>query len=71
MYYLYKIYDYEQERYNKYVIMEERLLDDHTRNMVYTFENLTEERKKIILEILNKKAINNESINLIKIIESV
>jgi|LauGreDrversion4_2_1035121.scaffolds.fasta_scaffold13544_3 hypothetical protein len=71
MHYLYKIYDYKEERYNKYVIMEERLLDDHTRNMIYTFEDLTEERKKRILEILNKRALKNEIINLIELFKTL
>lgn len=64
MNYLYKIYDYNEKRYNKYVIMDERLLDDHTRNMIYTFENLSNERKKKILAILNERVLKNDITNI-------
>lgn len=64
MNYLYKIYDYNEKRYNKYVITDERLLDDHKRNMIYTFDNLTNERKKRILDILNERVLKSDIENI-------
>lgn len=64
MNYLYKIYDYNEKRYNKYIITDERLLDDNKRNMIYIFDNLSDERKKRILTILNEKVLKNDIIDI-------
>ena len=65
MQYLYKIYDGNEKRYNKYIILDEEYYDSSSINLIHIFKhNLTEDKKNKILNILNEKINHNEVCDL-------
>lgn len=71
MKYLYKVYNYHTQPYERYIMTNEELWDTYTINLIHIFNHLDEDKEHKLLEILNKNALNSIELKLINVLDEL